>query len=868
MAEFFKTKQIEEIKKRRREEDEDPDKMEEEQKKEDSVVKYSPDNKKARHLMFDNSPKLTIDYFRALSTKEPLPIDGHFQLYRSYFSSHIEDDFSFILKEKIKHYTPYINSLGLQKKSYYDQYETMDTQKKAKFDELYFKYCLLIDYVDMVHDITTCFDFMLIILKERDTNYYKLLNNLIMELCGGNYANIKIKKSHEIQRRLLNNYIDDLRSIGFLLPYIEDPVAITEKNAKDMISDIKICARESGRYFENFLDSLNIPKSGFVAVKHNALGAIDGCKGECEIGAEITWEYTVAGIFHLHIKSNRGTSNIRVVLFGVNYDFIIKGEIVLDDIVELLQNERIPFRRAGGVRDNNITPFNGFSSRNPLHCAAVISLKTICDKRLVQRMQTDFKVKPNRIDAITTTDKYVPAGTFLAYLGGQIQYCPSVLLTREDGYDRYDFEKSDNLSYDLTIRYSLYLEYLKYFIKKYPEQFTIPDGFVIEEEDPFMLKAFDFTTLYLQAIQNKISDPQYEFNSFWEYIYLTAISKQGDFWNNKLKDLMKKIIDVNRLLSTPQSDKNELINALLSIPTVIPSISEFIGELEDEEDVIDMLNNEVPMGLLYAAFLSSPKYDQELWNRTFPDSSNWNKIDPLTKSNFITSNKIKIKYTNSNFLPSLYIPQSNLYATNGNITIEGDYVSIYYKNNEKSKVDNFIENYKLNEEDEALIVSDVNKFAASNEIQYKVSIPITAELLINIAFNLKPLLGRQDISVLYRLIRLIGDKLFDRVGSFLGLNEENRELFINFFVNCALYAGANKQYNDIWNKLQPGYNEAQGFEVVGPRGKVRGGNKTIKKNKRISVNHKIRKNNKTHNKKQNRKTRKKAISRKDIGKTK
>ena len=827
----------------------------------------------------DITPRLTIASFRGQQdATRLLPFDDAFQLYRDYFSLQFEGVLKTNLHSLIQNNSTYITSLDLQKKTYYHQLQEQKAIQNPRFIELYKKYSLLIDYVDMVHDITKCFDFLLKVLKVNDNDSFILLKKLIEDLCGGSFYNIRIKRSHEIQRRLLNEYIDELRLMGFLISYVEDPVAITSVNATTMANDIKICARESGRYFVNFLTSAGMSTNGFVAVKQNALGAIDGCKGECEIVEQIIWEYVVAGVFHLYIKTDGHKSDIRVTLYGLFYDFSVTGEIVLDDIIQLLDSSRIPFRREGGVRVNNITPFPGFSSNDPLHCAALISLKTICDKRLVQRMQTDYKDSPNRFDAFTTTDKYVPAGTVLAYLGGQIPYCPSVLLTREDGYDRYDFEKSDNLQFELTERYSLYLEYLKYFAPKYPDIFPSPPGY-LHEAVPFMLKAFDFTTLFLLDIRSKISDPDYGFNSFWEYIYLNAIANQIGEWTNKLKDLMHKIKTVFDLLSSQQYGPS-LINALLSIPTVIPSISEFIGELEDEEDVIDLLGSRISMGELYGSFFTRPNFNQTIWDTAFPNPANWNQIDPKTIAKFIKDNNLKPKYTDTDFLPTEFTRPSSRYPQNGNITIEGDYLIIYYKGTEEGLAKNFANNYKLNDDDDYLELIVEKPLAQLTETKCKVKLPITADLLINVAFHLNAIGRRPNPDEARRVCRLLGDKLFDRVGSWIGFVEENRVEFVTFFVNCALYAGANTKYNNIWNQLQPGYDETAGFEIVGPR--RRGGNKTIKKYKgKFSVKTRIKKNKVTKrnkpmknnnkkprkSKKQNRKTRKKSISRKDIEKT-
>uniref|UniRef100_A0A6C0JHT2 Uncharacterized protein n=1 Tax=viral metagenome TaxID=1070528 RepID=A0A6C0JHT2_9ZZZZ len=771
------------------------------------------------------------------------------QLYNSFFTTDYQDAFRTQLIQIMPTHKEYVHRLALSKKSYFEQSTELDEDKKREFKQLYFRYSLLIDYIDMVHDITKCFDYILFLLKKLKLNEnLNQLQRLITDLCGGNYSSIRIKTSHEIQKFLINQYIDELRKMGFLISYYQDPISVTKENASQTVSDITVCARESGRYFQSFLESTGVERV-LTSVKHNALGAIDGCKGDKECTSEtVTWRHTVAGIFDLKITSTSGKSTIKVSIIGAKpseeYSFDITGEIILDDVIQLLQNEKIPFRRTGGQRTNNIKPNFQFDKNDPTHCAVLISLKTICDKRLLQRMQTDYSgtgMPSIRLDAFTTTDRYVAAGTVLAFLGGDIQYCPSVLLTREDGFDRYDFEKFDDIGEELLKRYCYFSEYLKFFSLQSPgyDAGHKPDSLIVE--------AFDFTTRYIRGVEEKVSNQEHLFYNFWEFIFLTAVSKSEEKWEIKKRDCSDKVSKVQQCLETDlslETNKQQLINSLLSIPTVIPSISELIAEIEEQQDDIDVLDKRIPFGILYNLFINRPKAnaetDQFLWNKAFPTSDLWDKVSIDTINNFIKEHKLKHSNASLNFLPKSYIVK----ASGTNIIIVDNFLLIQYLTEELGELQHFVSNYKLNEDDDELMITIINNSAGRGEFRYLLRIPITAELLINISFKLET--GRrQTIDDLYPLYDIIGKKLFSIVKEWLQLQDLDEVAFKNFLINCILSPDS-RDFNRIWIQSQPGYQDLNnGFQLTGPSGKAKGGKKTTKRqNKKNKKTKKLRKHKK------------------------
>jgi hypothetical protein len=688
----------------------------------------------------------------------------------------------------------FINSLNLQKKTYIVQVNEfiIDQTKKQIFDKLYYKYCFQLDYIDMVHDITNCFDYILNIL-DINSEYYNILSNLIKELCGGKYAGIRIKKSHELQKKLLSDYINELRLLGFILPDIEEPISVTAENCNDTLSDVKKCGRESGGYLDNFLnenkdklsnEQQNILVNNEMRVPNNSLGAIDGCRGDCIKGSEIEWTHTVAGIFVLNIKTNGTKSRIKVTLFDREFIFNVTGEIVLDDIIDHLKNDKIPFRGKVVDRDNNIS-FESVANheKDSMFCSALISLKTICDKRLLQLIQTDY-TKNTRLDAFTTIDSYVPAGTFLAYLGGKIAYCPSILLTRNYGYDRYDYDKSNNLVNELVERYYFYNEYSKYF-KGY------------ENVNTTIKNALDFTSSYLDQLEIMISNPDYIYQNFWDYIRLNGIKNQKEIWENKKEDLKKKLKNVENLLNDPEREikKNELINAFLSIPTIIPSISDFFEELENEEDTIDVLHSNIELSILSDAFykrdikdenknILSHKEKIEIFKNSFPNVSIWHNlpVDDITK--FVKKYKLKVSATN--FLPE-YDGSTFLFGNvyiDGNININGNNLTIYYKETEAKIANNLVEEYNSDDTVEPIKLYQYYN-NNNNRYVYAIYLPINAELLINIAFKLPHILtkGRNIINAQLKLLTLItkiGKKLFEIVGIWLNLDNSKEDVFVEF----------------------------------------------------------------------------------------
>jgi hypothetical protein len=738
--------------------------------------------------------------------------------YVEVFADKFQTEINKQLNSQTKSSAEKIKEFELSPKTYAAQCaeKLQDPLLKPKFDELYTKYSLLIDYVDMVHDITKCIDYI------KNIGLPKALQDdirdLIDKLCGGSFASIRIPASHVLQRNYLLSFVGELKKLGFTLPDVQSPTIVTLDNAEITLDDIDCCARESGRYLEEWVKKSpneKVKNKSRDYVVNNALGAIDGCKGECDASQEVEWSHTVAGVIDMHIKTKNNKSIITVTIVGdtENWIFKVDGEIKLDDVIDLLPpGDNLPKRRESRNVESNITPPPNADLKNPKYLMAVIALKTICDKRLLQLIQNDRDGKTTgqngtllkKLTAITTVDGYVWAGTLLAYLGNKIDYCPAILFRRDYGFERFDFEKSSNILDELTHRYTFYEDYLKYYDK---------------ETDSRTRKAFDFTDKYINARIAELKER--DFINLWDFIRTMAIANQKNNWKAKKSELHKKVDLVFDIENGEPIEKEKLINALLSIPTTIPSLVEFFGELEDQEDLYGEYDYTPDIGSLYGAFIArkedDPINDTKIFNDYFNNNiSVWPNVtcspeqDSSKKciSEFIKKYKIKIKKSSQSrdFLPKS-ITSQNLAILNTDDILIGSindsikaYISEhsaqYYLRIEYTSSENEISNefkkdveFFYSEKLPSLITT------AGNEVLF---VPCTAEFLINFAMNLSKLPAARNVDK-NEFLKLIAEKLFTIIGGWLNLNERDHlSSFQRFFKESIM--DPTKKFKEIWRE--------------------------------------------------------------------
>jgi hypothetical protein len=734
--------------------------------------------------------------------------------YVEIFAEEFQTEINKQLNAETKSSAEKIKEFELSPKTYAAQCseKLKDPVFKSNFDGLYAKYSLLVDYIDMVHDITKCIDYI-----EKIGLPKALLSDirdLIDKLCGGSFASIRIQASHVLQRNYLLSFVGELKKLGFTLPDLQGPTIVTLDNAETTLSDIDCCARESGRYLEEWIKKSpnekvkNKPRDYVV---NNALGAIDGCKGECDASKEVEWSHTVAGLIDMHIKTKNNKSTITVEIMGETFVFKVDGEIKLDDVIDLLPpSDNLPKRRESRNVESNITPVSNADLKNPKYLMAVIALKTICDKRLLQMIQTDRDGKTakqngallKKLSAITTVDGYVWAGTLLAYLGNKIDYCPAILFRRDYGFERFDFEKSSNILDELAHRYTFYEDYVKYFDKE-PISKT--------------RKAFDFTDKYINARIAELK--QNKFDSLWDFIKTMAIANQKGDWKKKKSELHKKVDLVFDLENGEPIEKDKLINALLSIPTTIPSLVEFFGELEDQEDLYGEYDYNPDIGSLYGAFIArkehDPDNDEKIFNDYFNNDINvWPNVtcSPEQESSkkciseFIKKYKLKLKKSSltRDFLPNSITSQNLAILSTDDILITAVdnsiktyisehsaqyYLRIEYTTSESNKSSEF-------KKDVAFLNNETLPYMETiggNEVLF---VPCTAEFLINFSMNLSKLPAARNVDK-NEFLKLIAEKLFYIIGGWLNLNEEDHLTHFKEFFKGAI-TDPTKNFKNIW----------------------------------------------------------------------
>ena len=651
-------------------------------------------------------------------------------------------------------------------------------QKRTKFANMKMLYSLLSDYVDGVHDITECFDFLEHslpkgILRQR-------LKDLTSRLCGGGgKGRINVSASHSLQLDILNEYINALRTeVGLFIPNFDDPIYLTRNNCPDLFPGFRISAqptaRESGRGIPNYFQDCGIPASQIPKhITNNVIGAIDGCKGECDPNSKgpLTWVCNLYGIMKATITSTRSGSNLvsKIDIAYVDepetvYAFSVKDEIVLDAVIDKLPQGF----RTRNTEDKDysqvITPMNPAPS-NARYNMAVIALKTLCDKRLFQRATTDYSGAngSSKIAAISTTDWYVTLGHLLAYLNADIPYFPKIFFSggNPDGYLVYSFD--DNGSDELLKRYAYYRGY----------------------KSGELTKQLDYTTGWIQRAVDAASNETHEYSDFWDFIKTVAVKNQYQKWKELIGALFENVSNISVLESATansEETKSQLINLITQIPIVVPNLSEFFEQLSEEEDTV--FNGRLSRGIIINEILNKTiakdakltESDLRTVRETIRplesvDSINeQSRIESFAKQNKLNLPKLKREAGISSF------PKFN----HKSITIQGTNMVFEYQD-EKEIID--VEAYNQ--------INDAHKIA---KVGNELTVPITAELLIKVAFNLVPASSRVITS---DFIRELGRYLFDIVYTWLGLTENNREAFISLFLEATKHP-QDTRYNTLW----------------------------------------------------------------------
>ena len=723
------------------------------------------------------------------------------------------------------------------------------------------KYRFLSDYIDMVHDFRVCFDYF----KELvDGNYINQLDTLIQEICSSN-MNIQVQKSYKVHLNVFRRYIFDLKQFGFTIPELPETQIITEENVNSL-NNIKSFYRESGRGLDSFYQKTGQQKGMPVPLITNAVGTIDGCGTKCDALAmteKLVWKQNVAGIFDITLSTNvcgKGCHEIKMVnVANIKKPFLVafnvKGEIVLDDVLDYL-----PYTIAGkALRNVNHDPnanniklisasvgnvvFNAtqiqdinskksvsvYMNNNVLRLCFMV-LKTVCDKTVIQRIKNPKEI----VDAICTIDSYVFAVPLLEYLSGNIRYCPSVLISKEYGYDQFSFQDIGNNN-ELLNRIIYFLGFSKSSlfkgdinsIKKIPMFANGLNDPILGEMADRINKLISFTDKYIENARKKFTN--FSCNDLWEYLKTVAIAECYDEWTMKKQKINEKLNMVIKFMNgyngSNEDAKIKLMNAFLDIPILIPSITDLIIELENQADDF------VPISIdEMESYIYDKLYDKLLvTNLEKTGMSNENIADFL--DNYLTiihncqinanncdqSGINIIKQTNTEASEILDTAKTNN-AVNGliqkykikinpldiydilNISttrIQDDYVRININKtnpNYESILSRFVKEY--NETNETQI------FIGKEDKNDYILLPINAELLINISNQYylvsnsgKKRVRSDDATVFYNKA---SSKLFDIMKDMVHMNNNKKSAFQEFFLKT-LQKGNDCNLEKLWN---------------------------------------------------------------------
>ena len=760
-------------------------------------------------------------------------------------------------------YSPILPALKLTLPTVQDQYNRKK-ELSANLKGLEQKYRFLSDYIDMVHDFRVCFDYFKDLV---DANTMKQLDILIQEICSSN-LNIQVQKSYKVHLNVFRRYITDLKKMGFTIPELPETQIITDENVTSL-NNIKSFYRESGRGLDNFYQKTGQQAGMPVPLITNAVGTIDGCGTKCDALAmteKLVWKQNVAGVFEITLSTNvcgKGCHEIKMTnVANTKQPFLvvfnIKGEIVLDDVLDYL-----PYT----ISDKALRNVNHDSSRNgirlisasignvvfnPMQLQDINSkksasvymnnnvlrlcfmvLKTVCDKTVVQRIKNPKEM----VDAICTIDSYVFAVPLLEYLSGNIRYCPSVLISKEYGYDQFSFQDVGNNN-ELLNRIIYFLSFAQSSlfkgdintIKKVPIFARGLNDPIISEMADRTNKLISFTDKYIENAKKKFAN--FSCDNLWEYIKTVAIAECYDEWSMKKEMITSKLNRVIQLLAnyngSNEDMKTQLINAFLDIPILIPSITDLIIELENQADDF------VPISIdEMESYIYDKLYDKLLVNNLEKTDMNSDDIKRFLDNYLTIIHNCQINATNCDQKGIGIIKQTNAEASeildnakksnsvNGliqkysikinpldiydilNISsarIQEDYVRININKtnpNYESILNRFVKEYnETNENQMAIGKQDKNDY---------ILLPINAELLINIsnqyylvATSGKKRVREDDANAFYNEA---SSKLFDIIKDMVHLNTAKKSAFQEFFIQT-LQKGNDCNLEKLWNSYR------------------------------------------------------------------
>lgn len=534
---------------------------------------------------------------------------------------------------------------------------------REKYGWLCVKYGAMADYVDKVHDVRYCKEYVInnITNKWNDANeqYFASdknrselqleLESIRKRLCANvGTGLINVAESHVLEHEIVNNFISDIRELGFVIPGVDDPIQINRDNpieianlSSNLLNGSANVGCESGREIRNFLsetfektESNNtrlLPKQ----VSHNQIGAIDGCVSSCETGPTTNtpraWKCALNGYMSSIVISNYiNRNNTRPLISTIFivfedkdvYVFKVIGEIKLDHVASLI-NTIIPdtvVYRKGPPATNNISYVGMLnnSNNNLFSSIAINTLKSLHSN--IWDITSNTESISATLPVITpqkdiTLNSIVDKSRLISAIEALKLLCDKRFLDRiTTDYASVDQQLTAISTTDWYVFFGYLIAYLAGASPYCPDVYYSggnSDGYLIYSfksgNNVEMQKKFGYYKWFQEQIANnnaqwgytdkffnihelRLRNINYKYSSLWEYFETKIITQTQNKWIHKKTKLKESVDDVTNALSRLESNvndanKEDVLNALSKIPTTIPNMTEEINDIYNLADV-------------------------------------------------------------------------------------------------------------------------------------------------------------------------------------------------------------------------------------------------------------------------------------------
>jgi len=688
-----------------------------------------------------------------------------------------------------------------------------DDEKKNQLQKLIFTTRFLYDYLDLVHDFTVCVNFLNPFVKSAPI--MSEFDSFVNDLCStGFHGNIRVKRSYKLQLELLDKFIEGLRNIGFTVPSRVEYVTVLKDNLQDFIKTPQKYYRESGRGLEDYSSKAQL-------IKKNAVGLIDGCAGQCAIGAKkerIVWEQLLLGFITAKLETNIRPGISKLTLQSnppyENIELVVElsDKITLDNVLKFLPSSISDKAVRDEESSKDAIKIVSFSNKNTgedlsslfkdpnslpkdkeKYFIFLILIKTICDKTVIQLIKEQDKNR-ERLDIVCTTDTYVPTIPTIEYLCGEIDFCTAGFLSNIAGWNVFAYPTLGEDNFLLKNR----LFYLVGWLSQYNNDLV---GRLTQNRNKYAQIIRDIQ-IYLKSTDDLFESTQVRVGTFgeitpenlWDYLQIISVANMSERWNTKKEEFYAKIVDItNKMLSN-----NDFTNSLLSVPTSLDmdhEIMELLNESDgyepfDDNEYLAAINEELIYQVLGSGDIANSirnklKAKQDLDEsevKVFESVANIAADVLENASDFegiIKKIKAKVLKEKFNLFDFLHI-NTRSEEERVNMEITEDYCKI--------KINVTYGNFKqfsfavqafntLNEESVRVITfeGDLNGYPTH------INIPVTAQFLINFLKYLKDEGVKNGKVYTKKLIHSnLGSALYNIMEKWIGRNFRNKNDFIRF----------------------------------------------------------------------------------------